>query len=37
MDDHVSKPIKVAQLFEAIAMAVQASDQAADDEARWTG
>ena len=37
MDDHVSKPIKVAQLFEAIAMAVQAADQAADDEARWTG
>jgi signal transduction histidine kinase/AmiR/NasT family two-component response regulator len=37
MDDHVSKPIKVASLFEAIAMAVQESDQASLDEARETG
>jgi signal transduction histidine kinase/CheY-like chemotaxis protein len=37
MDDHVSKPIKVAQLFEAIAMAAGGLDQADDEDARSAG
>ena len=37
MDDHVSKPIKVARLFEAIAMAASGLDAAADEDARSVG
>ncbi len=37
MDDHVSKPIKVARLFEAIAMAAGALDHADDEDARSVG
>lgn len=37
MDDHVSKPIKVARLFEAIAMAANGIDHTDDENARSVG
>ncbi len=37
MDDHVSKPIKVARLFEAIALAASGLDHADDEVARSAG
>lgn len=37
MDDHVSKPIKVARLFEAIAMAASGLDHAEDEDVRSVG
>lgn len=37
MDDHVSKPIEVARLFEAIAMAARGLDYAEDEDVRSAG